>query len=124
MLEVPASTVAELLDLRAATVRKRLERARHDLARFVHDQCGLVRRSNPCRCAHKTRALVDAGLVDPERLVFARAGWRRARREAPALARTLGDAGEAVAAMMRDQPLSVGPDLATELRKLVASVSG
>ena len=38
----------------------------------MNDRCGLVNRSNPCRCAKKTRGFMQAGYVDPESLLFAR----------------------------------------------------
>jgi hypothetical protein len=36
----------------------------------MNERCGLVNKSNPCRCAKKTRAYIEAGFVDPNKLVF------------------------------------------------------
>ncbi len=38
----------------------------------MNHHCGLVDRSNPCRCFKKTRAFIAAGVVDPEHLRFYR----------------------------------------------------
>jgi hypothetical protein len=36
----------------------------------MNERCGLVNKSNPCRCAKKTRAYIEAGVVDPTNLIF------------------------------------------------------
>jgi hypothetical protein len=41
--------------------RQKLSRARKDLFQFMNHPCGLVERSNPCRCFKKTRAFIAAG---------------------------------------------------------------
>ena len=45
-------------------------RARQDLYNWMNERCGLVNKSNPCRCAKKTRAYIEAGYVDPNNLKF------------------------------------------------------
>lgn len=121
MLDVPAPLAAEVLGISHAALRKRVERARRDLGRFVLDQCGLVRPENPCRCANKTRALLERGLVDPERLVFARRGWQQADSARPRLVDGLDAAATALRALMQDQPIAEGPDIATKLQSILAS---
>ena len=61
---------AELLDISKVNFRKRLQRARQDLYRFMNKQCGLVNKANPCRCARKTSNFIKAGWVDPEKMKF------------------------------------------------------
>jgi hypothetical protein len=36
----------------------------------MHNKCGLMNRNNPCRCERKTKALIDSGYVNPDRLLF------------------------------------------------------
>jgi hypothetical protein len=36
----------------------------------MNERCGLVNKNNPCRCAKKTRAYIEAGIVDPNNLIF------------------------------------------------------
>jgi hypothetical protein len=45
-------------------------RARQDLYNWMNQRCGLVNKSNPCRCAKKTKAFIEAGYVDPNNLKF------------------------------------------------------
>lgn len=69
---VPDTLAAEILEVPAATFRKRLQRARTDLHNFMNGQCGLINKDNPCRCARKTRTFMDAGFVDRNNLKFQR----------------------------------------------------
>ncbi len=76
---------AKLLEISRDNFRQRLGRARRDLHNFMNDKCGLVNPANPCRCAKKTRGFIQAGHVDPQRLLFARArpAGPRGRAEGP-----------------------------------------
>src|SRR6478609_11831385 len=60
----------EVLEMSADNFRQCLARARRDLHRFMNGQCGLVNKSNPCRCAKKTKGFIELGHVDPEHLLF------------------------------------------------------
>ena len=66
------TVAAELLDIQPAAFRKRLQRARADLRSFMNDNCGLINKDNPCRCARKTRVFMDAGYLDRRELKFQR----------------------------------------------------
>ncbi|MBL4685396.1 MAG: RNA polymerase sigma factor [Nannocystaceae bacterium] len=72
VFELPDTLAAEILDVASATFRKRLQRARADLHNFMNGQCGLIDKSNPCRCARKTRTFLQAGFVDRNDLKFQR----------------------------------------------------
>lgn len=61
---------SELLEISKANFRKRLERARKDLYQFMNNKCGLVKSTNPCRCARKTTGFIKAGWVDPKMMKF------------------------------------------------------
>ena len=61
---------SEILGITVGNFRIRLMRARQDLYNWMNDRCGLVNKSNPCRCAKKTRAYIEAGYVDPNNLKF------------------------------------------------------
>ena len=54
----------ELLETSRDNFRQKLTRARRDLRSFMNDECGLVKTSNPCRCAKKTRGFIKAGYID------------------------------------------------------------
>lgn len=61
---------SEILEISPDNFRQKLARARHDLYQFMNSKCGLVNKSNPCRCPKKTKALMQMGIVDPEHLRF------------------------------------------------------
>ena len=70
MFEIDHILGSEILGISAGNFRIRLMRARQDLYNWMNERCGLVNKSNPCRCAKKTRAYIDAGYVDPTNLKF------------------------------------------------------
>jgi RNA polymerase sigma factor (sigma-70 family) len=72
IFDVPHDVAAEILDVKPATFRKRLQRARADLTAFMTGNCGLINRDNPCRCARKTRVFMEAGYLDRSQLLFHR----------------------------------------------------
>jgi len=72
VFELTDTLAAEILDISPAAFRKRLQRARTDLHSFMSGQCGLIDKSNPCRCASKTRAFFEAGHLNREELEFQR----------------------------------------------------
>lgn len=61
---------ADMLQIQPAAYRKRLSRARKSLYSFMNDKCGLINRSNPCRCEKKTIGFMERGWVDRQRLLF------------------------------------------------------
>jgi len=70
MFDIDHNLGSEILGISAGNFRIRLMRARQDLYNWMNERCGLVNKSNPCRCAKKTRAYIEAGVVDPNNLVF------------------------------------------------------
>lgn len=61
---------ADILRIKPSNFRQRLSRARKDLHSFMNDNCGLINKSNPCRCPKKTRAFIANGWADPHDLKF------------------------------------------------------
>lgn len=70
LLKVNHKLGAELFDISKDNFRQRLSRARKDLFSYLNKQCGLVNKSNPCRCSKKTKSMVANGLVDEKGLQF------------------------------------------------------
>jgi RNA polymerase sigma factor (sigma-70 family) len=120
LLEVSDTVSGEVLGLTRANFRQRLARARHQLQEFLGGRCGLVDPANPCRCARKTRAFVRDGIVDPERLVFARPHVL-SMREASAGGRVALESAvdAASAALWREHPFLEPPDLVARLRDVL-----
>ena len=70
MFDIDHKLGSEILGISPGNFRIRLMRARQDLYSWMNQRCGLVNKSNPCRCAKKTKAYIEAGYVDPNNLVF------------------------------------------------------
>jgi RNA polymerase sigma factor (sigma-70 family) len=109
---------AELLEVSRDNFRQKLARARRDLHRFMHDECGLVNEANPCRCAKKTQAFINAGFVDPKKLLFARTHITRVRDVASEAHEQIETLDAAYADVHRDHPFHT-PDLVAAIRRLI-----
>lgn len=70
LFEIPDSMASEVMEISNDNFRKRLSRARQQLYGFMNNKCGLMNKSNPCRCARKTTGFIEKGYVDPKRLQF------------------------------------------------------
>jgi RNA polymerase sigma factor (sigma-70 family) len=110
---------AELLETSRDNFRQKLSRARRDLHSFMHEQCGLVNKANPCRCAKKTQAFMKAGYVDPENLLFARAHVTRVRDVSPKVHQAIDALDAVYADIHRDHPFHPSPDFIAALRDLI-----
>jgi RNA polymerase sigma factor (sigma-70 family) len=121
ILSVSDSVGADVLEITAESFRQRLTRARRDLRNFMNNKCGLVNKSNPCRCAKKTRGFIQEGHVDPNSLLFARGRMSEVREAAPKVYETIKTLDDQCAEIYRGHPFYKPPDLAQMVRKLVAS---
>lgn len=119
IFEVSDALGAELLEISRENFRQRLARARRDLHSFMNDKCGLVNRANPCRCAKKTRGFIEAGYVDPARLLFARERVQRVRAVASMKTESLATLADHCGEIFRDHPFYESPDLVPALRRLL-----
>jgi RNA polymerase sigma factor (sigma-70 family) len=70
MFDIDHNLGSEILGITPGNFRIRLMRVRKDLYHWMNARCGLVNKSNPCRCAKKTRGYIEAGIVDPDNLMF------------------------------------------------------
>lgn len=112
---------AELLEVSRDNFRQRLARARRDLHSFMNDKCGLVDQANPCRCSKKTRGFIQAGHVDAQNLLFARARVHQVREVVPGVHAALMTLDDRCADIYRRHPFHESPDFVQALRRLVAS---
>src|SRR5712664_444320 len=95
---------ADLLEITAENFRQRLTRARRDLRNFMNDKCGLINKSNPCRCAKKTRGFIQEGHVDPDNLLFSRGRISEVREAAPKVFETIKTLDDKCAEIYRQHP--------------------
>ena len=119
ILGVTDVVAAEVLEVTCENFRQRLTRARRDLRNFMDDKCGLVNRSNPCRCAKKTRGFIEAGDVDPNNLLFTRDRLGEVRDAVPKTYETIRTLDNQCAEIYRGHPFYKPPDLGQRLRELV-----
>lgn len=61
---------SEIMEITKENFRVKLHRAKEQLYNFMNDKCGLINKSNPCRCARKTAGFIKMGFVDPINLHF------------------------------------------------------
>jgi RNA polymerase sigma factor (sigma-70 family) len=112
----------EVLEMSADNFRQCLARARRDLHNFMNHQCGLVNKSNPCRCPKKTRGFIEHGHVDPHHLLFVPRHVERIRDVAAATVREIDDVVQRQhAAIYRDHPFLQPSDQVRWLRRLLES---
>ena len=71
IFNLPGEEAAAVLEIDAATFRKRLGRARQRLYDFMSQQCGVFDPANPCRCERVAAGAVARGAVRGESLLFA-----------------------------------------------------
>jgi hypothetical protein len=113
---------ADVLEMTADNFRQCLARARRDLHSFMNHQCGLVNKSNPCRCPKKTQGFIEAGHVDPRNLMFVQQHVERIRDVAPETVREIDDVVEQEhVAIYRDHPFLQPPDQVNWLRHMLES---
>ena len=113
---------AEILEMTAENFRQCLTRARRDLHSFMNNQCGLVNKSNPCRCPKKTRGFIESGHVDPHHLLFVPEHVERVREVAGETVREIEDVVERQHAdIFRDHPFLQPADQTDWLRRMLES---
>lgn len=63
---------SEILQMSKDNFRAKLSKARKDLYNFMNNQCGLVNKSNPCRCHKKVKFALKEGHIDARNLLHNR----------------------------------------------------
>jgi|SRR5882724_2881660 len=121
VMNLSGQNAAEILEIDAATYRKRLSRARDRLHGFLRQWCGVFDPANPCRCAKQVDCAVERGLLAPDDLYLTK---HPARPTPAALDRAADEVTEFVhlAEVMRGPSTYLAPDgLANGLRELLES---
>lgn len=63
LFEIDHNLASEIFKISPENFRKRLSRARKNLYEWMNNRCGLVNKSNPCRCSKKTKGFIEKGWV-------------------------------------------------------------
>ena len=61
---------SEIMEISRENFRVKLHRTKKQLYNFMDNKCGLINKSNPCRCARKTAGFIKLGYVDPQKRSF------------------------------------------------------
>ncbi|MDC1287625.1 RNA polymerase sigma factor [Gammaproteobacteria bacterium] len=70
VFELDGSIASEILGVTPATFRKRLERARRKLDKWMQRQCGLVNASAGCSCIRQVAIATENNHIDPSKLMY------------------------------------------------------
>jgi len=97
---------AEIFNLSQENFRKQLSRIRHELSQWMHNRCGLVNRSNPCRCSKKTKGFIERGFVNPDKLLWDKNHENRIQQYTKDnMQQTLRSVDEIYGKLYREQPM-------------------
>ncbi len=72
---------SEIMALSKANFRMKLSKARKDLSHFMQKKCGLIDKTNPCRCHKKVTISVEAGIIDAKQLLYNREEFSTFRQQ-------------------------------------------
>lgn len=81
ILEYNSTEASQILDIEAATFRKRLSMARHRIKAFMNGNCGIYNPKNPCRCKKQIRYSIAVGWFDPKQPTFSNLKIQQAKNE-------------------------------------------
>lgn len=68
VFEIDHQLASEIFEVSPGNFRQKLSRVRKDLYQWMHNRCGLVNTTNPCRCPKKTKGFIQNGWVDPDNM--------------------------------------------------------
>ena len=75
MLGGDHSIGSEIMEMSKDNFRAKLKKSRKDLYNFMNHKCGLVNKSNPCRCHKKVKVALDRKVIDAKNLLFNKAEY-------------------------------------------------
>ena len=85
---------SEIMEMSKANFRMKLSKARRDLINFMQHKCGLIDKSNPCRCHKKVTISIEGGIIDSKNLLHNRNEFSTFRNELEEDANYLSDDSE------------------------------
>ncbi len=113
---------SEIMSVSKDAYRKKLSRARNDLHNFMKNKCGLVDKSNPCRCYKKVTIALDRGMVDAKNLLFNKKEYSTFQKEIEPKANLLvAESEDFYAQLHRDQSFKTRFDKKNFLQSILES---
>ena len=116
-----SADAADILEVDAATFRKRLQRGRDALTGYMSKTCGLVNDAAACRCTRQVPVHIHFDFVGPEKLAFSRHAANHPAKKLDQV-RLMGLVEtERVAEVFRSHPeYAAPPALAERMRSFIA----
>lgn len=115
---------SQVMEISKGNFRVKLHRAKKDLFNFMNNNCGLIHKKNPCRCAKKTVASIKAGHIDPKKLLFQQSVIssieKIASDKSTIFVREIIDNYQQ---LYQNHPFLKGPDFIKDIRNFLASSS-
>ncbi|MEN8927450.1 MAG: RNA polymerase sigma factor [Flavobacteriales bacterium] len=72
---------SEIMEMSKANFRMKLSKARKDLTNFMNNKCGLIDKSNPCRCHKKVTVNLEVGIINAKNLLYNRKEYSTFREQ-------------------------------------------
>jgi RNA polymerase sigma factor (sigma-70 family) len=120
ILGIGSKLGGEFLEISSSNFRQILSRARKQLGNFMNEKCGLINEKNICRCAGKTKACIDVGIVNPDNLRFQKDYIAQVKEFVSGKQDMVDDALDLkVQNIFRDQPLLRPPDFVRLLNTIL-----
>ena len=120
MFEVSDAVGSEIMQISRDNFRQKLSRARKDMYSFMNEKCGLLKDNNPCRCARKTSAWIQAGYVDPNNLKFNKNYVQKVRDVSEGKSKQLENLLDTeYADLFREHPFQTPPDFAKTMQGIL-----
>ena len=123
LFDVTDKIGAEICDISRANFRKILSRSRKKVFNYFNDNCSLLNKKNPCRCADQARYLVKVGMIDSVNIA--------GDNSLGTIHTILGDAINNIEdsyyefiALFKSQPFLKGPDMVQWLRNIIQNNEG
>jgi RNA polymerase sigma factor (sigma-70 family) len=120
ILNLTGEEAAEILEVDAATYRKRLSRARGRLLEFLQARCGIFDPKNSCRCEKQVASAMERGQLIREELLYARHPRRSSEAAVERCTDEVDDLLRA-ASVLRHPDYAAPPGLLIRIRSLVLS---
>lgn len=121
MFNVNDVTGSEIMEMSKDNFRQKLSRARKQLSNFMNDKCGLMKKDNPCHCSKKTKLMIDAGHVIPEKLLFSKNYIYTIEKVTPEKVENFNNLFEEKATkLFREHPFQESPDFVNSLNEILS----
>jgi RNA polymerase sigma factor (sigma-70 family) len=111
---------AEIFNISPQNFRVKLSRARKELHNYMEYRCGLINKSNPCRCVKKAKSALKMGVLNEDNMIFKPSYTKKIRDFVAKNQDTMTDViDQKYIEIFRDHPSKSNFDAATVVSKIV-----